>query len=174
MTNKTDAFKRDCRVVNMKCEYPGYTGEIMWMVVSDLTEAEIISRYPAEIKPYMPFIHMTREMFQPIIESDNNNRTYRRRSVLHEELYGYEDGIFERFHPQLVTNPFDQPDWTYLYDAMAKLPPVQEKRIRMWIFEKLSVVEIAKEEGTTWMAIKFSIECGLRNLKELLTKHTEE
>ena len=40
MTNKTEAFKRDCRIVNMKMEYPGYTGEIMWIVVSDLTEEE--------------------------------------------------------------------------------------------------------------------------------------
>ena len=41
MTNKTEAFKRDCRVVNMKCEYPGYTGDIQWMVVSELTEEQI-------------------------------------------------------------------------------------------------------------------------------------
>ena len=40
MINRTEAFKRDCRIVNMKMEYPGYTGEIMWMVVSDLTEEE--------------------------------------------------------------------------------------------------------------------------------------
>ena len=56
MTKKTEAFKRDCRVVNMKCEYPGYTGEIQWMVVSELSEDQIIATYPAEIKPYMPFI----------------------------------------------------------------------------------------------------------------------
>lgn len=172
-TQRTEAFKHDCRIVNMKKEYPGYTGEIMWMVVSDLTEEEIISRYPVEIKPYLPFIHMTREMFEPIIESDNNNRTYRRRSVLHEELYGYEDGIFERFHTQLITNPFDQPDWTYLYEAIATLPVVQQRRIRMWAFDEMSIVEIAKAEETTWMAIKFSIECALKNLKELLADYPQ-
>ena len=73
MTNKKEAFKRDCRIVNMKMEYPGYTGEIMWMVVSDLTEEEIISRYPVEIKPFLPFIYMTREMFEPVVDWDRNN-----------------------------------------------------------------------------------------------------
>ena len=62
MTNKTEAFKRDCRVVNMKCEYPGYTGDIQWLVVSELTEEQIIATYPVEIKPYMPFIYMTRNV----------------------------------------------------------------------------------------------------------------
>ena len=170
MTNKTEAFKRDCRIINMKMEYPGYTDEIQWLIVSDLTETQIIETYPAEVKPYTPFIHMTREMFEPIVESDNNNRTYRRRSVLHEELYGYEDGIFERFHPQLVTNPFEEPDWTDLYAAIAKLPSVQQTRIQLWIFEGMTFVEIAKQEGTTKQAVQKSVSHALKKLKLFLTE----
>ena len=168
MTNKTEAFKRDCRIINMKMEYPGYTDEAQWLIVSDLTETQIIETYPAEIKPYTPFIHMTREMFEPIVESDNNNRTYRRRSVLHEELYGYEDGIFERFHPELVTDPFDQPDWSELYTAIAKLSAIQQSRIRRWAFEGMTFVEIAEQDGTTKQAIHDSIHYTLKNLKKFL------
>jgi hypothetical protein len=168
MINRTEAFKRDCRIVNMKMEYPGYTGEIMWMVVSDLTEEEIIATYPVEIQPYMPFVYMTREMFAPIVESDNNERTYRRRSVLHEDLYGYEDGIFERFHPNLVSDPFDHPDWTELYKAIAKLSTIQQSRIRRWAFEGMSFVEIAEQDGTTKQAIHDSIHYTLKKLKKFL------
>ena len=168
MTKKTEAFKRDCRVVNMKCEYPGYTGEIQWMVVSELSEDQIIATYPVEIKPYMPFIYMTREMFAPIVESDNNDRSYRRRSILHEDLYGYEDGTFERFHPELVIDPFDQPDWTDLHAAIAKLPSIQQSRIRMWAYEGLTFVEIAEREGTTKQAVHKSVTNALNKLKKLL------
>lgn len=169
MTNKTEAFKRDCRVVNMKCEYPGYTGDIQWLVVSELTEEQIIATYPVEIKPYMPFIYMTREMFQPIIESDNNNRSYRRRSVLHEELYGYEDGIFERFHSELVVNPLDQEDLIDLKAAVAKLPVIQQRRLHMWIYEDLTIEEIAFRERTTWQAAQKSIKSALSTLRKTLT-----
>ena len=168
MTNKTEAFKRDCRVVNMKCEYPGYTGDVQWLVVSELTEEQIIATYPVEIKPYMPFVYMTREMFAPIVESDNNDRTYRRRSLLHEELYGYEDGIFERFHPNLVSNPFDQPDYSELHAAIAKLSVIQQSRIRMWAYEGMTFVEIAQKEGTTKQAVQKSVNQALQKMKKLL------
>lgn len=168
MTNRNEAFKRDCRIVNMKMEYPGYTGEIMWMVVSDLTEEEIIATYPVEIQPYIPFIYMTREMFAPIVESDNNDRSYRRRSVLHEDLYGYEDGIFERFHPNLVSDPFDQPDWSDLHAAIAKLSTIQQSRIRMWAYEGMTFVEIAQQEGSTKQAVQKSVNHALQKLKKLL------
>ena len=58
--------KTDCRVLRMKQEYPGYTGDILWIIVSDLTEEQILERYPEEVKPYTPFVHMTREMYAPI------------------------------------------------------------------------------------------------------------
>ena len=169
MTNKTEAFKRDCRVVNMKCEYPGYIGDIQWMVISELTEEQIIATYPVEIKPYMPFVYMTREMFEPIVESDNNNRSYRRRSALHEDLYGYEDGIFERFHPELVACPVEQEDLIDLKAAVAKLPVVQQRRLQMWIYEDLTIEEIAFREKTSWQAAQKSIKNALNTLRKLLT-----
>ena len=48
MTNQTTAFKTDCRVLRMKHEYPGYTGDIAWIIVSDLTTEQITERYPEE------------------------------------------------------------------------------------------------------------------------------
>ena len=170
MTNKTEAFKRDCRVVNMKHQYPGYTGDIQWIVVSELTEEQIMATYPAEIKPYMPFVYMTSEMFAPIVAFDTNERTYRRRVALHEDIYGYEDGIFERFHPDLVSDPFDLPDWSNLYAAIAKLSALQQSRIRMWAFEGMTFVEIAQVENSTKQAVKKSVDHALKKMRKFMKK----
>lgn len=169
MTNKTEAFKRDCRIVSMKGLYPGYTGEIQWMIVSELSEEQIISTYPTEIKFYTPFVYMTKEMFAPIAEADNNERNHRRHSALHEDLYSYEDGVCERFHPELVCNPFDQPDWTELHAAITKLPTIQQRRIRLWAYEGMTFVEIAKLEGVAKQTVQESVGFALKKLKKLLS-----
>ena len=36
-----DQFKEDCRVVSMANEYPGYVGEIKWIIFSSLAEEEL-------------------------------------------------------------------------------------------------------------------------------------
>ena len=42
--NRASAFRTDCRLVNMKQEYPGYTGKAKWMLVSSLPESEVMER----------------------------------------------------------------------------------------------------------------------------------
>lgn len=44
INNSISKFQDECRVVNMKHEYPGYTGTVKWIVVSDLTEAQLMLR----------------------------------------------------------------------------------------------------------------------------------
>lgn len=36
-----EEFQRDCKVINMKYEYEGYSGEVQWAIISALTEEEI-------------------------------------------------------------------------------------------------------------------------------------
>ena len=145
MTNKKEAFKRDCRIVNMKMEYPGYTGEIMWMVVSDLTEEEIISRYPVEIKPFLPFIYMTREMFEPVVDWDRNNRKFSYRAHNLEDIFGYTDDMVEHFHPELIVNPDLTELRLYVKQALLKLTEVQRRRIVKYIYEEMTIEEL--QEG---------------------------
>ena len=88
MTNKTEAFKRDCRILRMKQEYPGYTGDILWIVISDLSEKQIIDTYPDEILPYSPFVHMTRDMYEPIAEFEKNRLKFLYREQRHGDAFG--------------------------------------------------------------------------------------
>jgi len=163
-----NSFKGNCRIVSMKHEYPGYTGEAQWIIVSTLTETQIMEQYADEVKPFCPFIHMTPELFAPIVESHSNNRKHEIRAAKYGDAYSYEDDLFESFHPELVEDPFAEPDWTALYKAMNHITEVQYSRIQKRYFLKMNLVEIAKEEGTTKQAVEKSIRSALETMKKYL------
>jgi len=57
-----------------------------------------------------------------------------------------------------------------LKEAIDKLPEKQKRRIKMYFFDELTMSEIAKIEKCSKVAIKHSIDDGIRNLKKNLKK----
>lgn len=53
LTALDEQFKCDCKVINLSYEYPGYTGEEKWAIITDLTEEELIEKYE-EIRCLLP------------------------------------------------------------------------------------------------------------------------
>lgn len=60
-----------------------------------------------------------------------------------------------------------------LHNAIKKLKSPQKERIIMYFFENLNLEEIAKKEGCTKVAVKYSIDRGLINLKKILKKRID-
>ena len=58
---RQEQFKRECRIINLRYEYYGYAEEEKWAIVSELSENEIITKYPEEIKIYEPFVLLSVE-----------------------------------------------------------------------------------------------------------------
>ena len=46
LNNQEELFIRDCKLMNLKYEYDGYTGTEKWAVVTELTEEELWDKYP--------------------------------------------------------------------------------------------------------------------------------
>lgn len=46
-TNLTldEQFDKDCKIIKLKYEYPGYTGEEKWAIITGLTEEELNEKY---------------------------------------------------------------------------------------------------------------------------------
>ncbi|MFI3211301.1 MAG: sigma factor-like helix-turn-helix DNA-binding protein [Peptostreptococcaceae bacterium] len=57
-----------------------------------------------------------------------------------------------------------------LRNAIEKLPELQKKRIKMYYFSELTVVDIAKIEKTTHQAVSKSIRDGINKLVEIIKK----
>ena len=54
--NQEELFARDCKLMNLKYEYDGYTGTEKWAVITELTEEELWDKYPDIISRYTPFV----------------------------------------------------------------------------------------------------------------------
>ena len=63
---RQEQFKKECRIINLRYEYYGYIGNEKWAIVSELTEREIIKKYPEEIKGYTPFVLLSIEQGEAI------------------------------------------------------------------------------------------------------------
>lgn len=104
-------FANDCKLINLRYEYHGYTGTEKWAIVTELAEEELWVKYPDVIRRYTPFILLSMAQGEVIDESYRNNDKYEKRAKRTIDVYGYEDDISEQFHRELITpfvDPFEQ------------------------------------------------------------------
>lgn len=167
---KEQQFRSECKVVSMRHTYPGYTGDVKWIIVTNLTETQINEKYPEEINWYTPFVVITKEMYEPFVEWDKNRLKFYYRARNCADAFCYEDNLFEVFHPEMVVDPFRDSGSDYLESGLSQLSEVQRRRIIKRFFDDMSVYEIAQEEKTTTQAITKSIRLAIKNLREILCK----
>ena len=80
-------FKKDCKVIRLDAEYPGYKGASRYALITDLTEEELSARYPNEIKRYIPYVLLSREMGRAIREHHRNDEKFAKRTARYESVF---------------------------------------------------------------------------------------
>ena len=86
-------FANDCKLINLRYEYHGYTGTEKWAIVTELAEEELWVKYPDVIRRYTPFILLSMAQGEVIDESYRNNDKYEKRAKRTIDVYGYEDDM---------------------------------------------------------------------------------
>ena len=81
-------------------------------------------------------------------------------NTLNKRIFNVERGVED-----IVINKIEKQK---LHIAIDSLPLKQKNRIQKYFFENLTQKEIAKIENCSIRAIQYSIECALKNLKNLL------
>ena len=79
---RLEQFTRECKLINLRYEYTGYTNDIQWAIVTELSEEEILQKYPEEIKQYIPFIKLSVSQGEVFEESKRYENKYRMRMIL--------------------------------------------------------------------------------------------
>lgn len=185
LNNKQEQFKSECKLINLKYEYEGYTGKEQWAIITELTKQEILEKYPEEIKQYIPFVLLSAKQGDIIAEYTRIEDKYRKRQINNEDFYGYEDGFSEVFHKELIEPEFLLPDeekeiqlqekmkkkilqerLSLLGDALNTLTPIQRRRIEECYLNGKSSRKIAKEEGVNYSAVDKSIALALKKLRK--------
>lgn len=163
------AFKTECKVIDLKHEYSGYKDDVRWAIATSLSEVTLRAKYGKIVAQYEPFLLLTEEHAKIIIQFHSNDRKHKKRNAELGDAFGYEDDLFEKFHPELVENPFDDgPDMTWLYEALDKLEPIKRERVKKHYIEGISVAEIADAEGVSVQSVYKSITRALKKLEKIL------
>lgn len=76
-----EQFYIDCEVIETKYEYPQYTGVEKWIIITDLTEEELNSKYAEQIAPLRPYIILSRSFGEVRNDFRRNEKKHHMRSV---------------------------------------------------------------------------------------------
>jgi hypothetical protein len=160
-------------IINLRYEYPGFVGSEKYAVVTDLSKEALEKLYGTELKPYVPFVVLTKTEAAAFSDFNRNEDKFEKRQQLYSDAYGYEEGTTEVCYGELVQdNLFDivsgNLDKERLVTALVKLSEAQKRRIEMYYLEGYTAQEIADIEGVRLYAVQKSIQAGLKILKRLL------
>lgn len=93
----TEDFKAHCKVIKLGCEYPGYTGNEKYGIISDLSYEQITERYAPIVECYLPFVLLSKDMGEVFAEFNRNEDKFYKR-MRRDDVYGFEDGTTERYN----------------------------------------------------------------------------
>ena len=165
------AFKAECKVIDLKQEYSGYRDDIRWAIATDLAEETLREKYFIIIKQYEPFMVLTMEHARVFVQYHSNERKHKKRNINLGDAFGYEDGELEKYHPELIENPFNSgTDIPGLDEALELLEESQRERIKKYYYKGMNYAEIAAEEGVTSQAVQQSMKRILALLEKNLEK----
>ena len=126
-------FAKDCKLINLRYEYRGYTGTEKWAIVTELAEEELWVKYPDVIRRYTPFILLSMAQGEVIDEGHKNDDKYIKRAKRTFDVYGYEDDISEQFHRELITpfvDPFEQAEEERIEEEKEQLRRLEIAKVR--------------------------------------------
>ena len=110
LNNQEELFIRDCKLINLKYEYDGYTGTEKWAIITELTEEELWDKYPDVIGRYIPFVLLSVAQGKVIIDDNRETHRCEMRDARHLDAFCYEDDLFEQFHNEAFldfVDPFE-------------------------------------------------------------------
>ena len=116
-------------------------------------------------------IPVTDELYEECRQMQNETQRIRKKEIYHRNWTTLEDIDSCLDHPdrELEDELILREEIRALYEAIDKLTPTQQRRIRMYM-ENMSIRDIAEKDGCYMNAALKSINSALRKLHALLTE----
>lgn len=175
-----ESFQSECKVINLKYEYEGYSGKEQWAVISELTEKELFEKYPDIVEQYIPFVLLSVEQGKAVYEFRRNESKFYKRSKNNEDAFGYDDELIGIFHSEVFVPDFVEQQITEEYEenryqlklklldkALSSLTEKQYKYLISRYVTNKSTREIAKEEGVSHQAIEKHLNAAIKKVKKI-------
>lgn len=179
-SNLKEHFQNECKVINLKYEYEGCTGEEQWAIITELSEKELFEKYPDIISRYIPFVLLSVEQGKAVYEFRKNESKFYKRSLNNEDPFGYDDELIGIFHSEVIVPDFIEQQITEEYEenrcqlkmklmdkALSSLTEKQYKYLIARYVRNKSAREIAKEEGVSHQAIEKHLSAAVKKVKKI-------
>lgn len=171
MTNKKENTEI-LAIVDLTQEYPGWTGEEQWAVVSDCSGINIYNH--PEVKKHQPCLFMTEAQWEVIKLSRRNENKFEKRDQLYHDLFGYEDIDIDH-NLSFSSNPvLDEIVLREIYCSIKTnsvgLTEVQHTRTRKYYVENKTIEEIALEENTGVSKVFKSIHLANKKIEKYFSE----
>lgn len=137
--------------INLRDYYPFYTTDVIVEVPDEV--ADLLREYA-------------------LLEEAYRIRTYRYRAYYSLDYDGNIERDIALAQPSLMDIIEQRRMTEQLYKALAKLSEKQYRRIYAHFFLGMSISEIARADGCTFMSVKESIERGLKQLGKIFEKNS--
>lgn len=172
-----EEFQSECKVINLKYEYEGYSGKEQWAIISELSEEEILKKYKPVVGDYIPFLVLP-PMYGEVRQQFRRNENKHYMRMVRGHIYSLEEDL-EEHHPEIavedcIAQIFAQEQSRELWEAINSLNEKQRKRLIAYYFEGKTYREIADEESVDHKAIIRSVEIALKNLRIFLEKSPQK
>ena len=172
------AFAEECTVIFMAKEYPGYTGEVKCVILTELSEKELSMKYADILPIYFPYLVASSSLSEPIDNFNRNEDKYKKRMVRNTGLFALDDEA-EKHHQELCVPSVEElieasrvrrEIQVNVRNTLKKLTDKQRRRLIKHVIQKKTWKEIAEEEGCADRTVGFSIQSAKKKFQKFWRK----
>ena len=164
----------DYIVVDLKKEYIDPVGGIQYVIISEISEQELLKRFGDEIKKYSPYVVADDDYLRFL----NSDYQHQRAEAYRDSEYRTPYSIGEKtnvgrvlFHNNMSLEEMVELKEQYekIISIIDRLPQQEQKRrIKKYLLDDKTQDEIALEEGVDQAAVCRSINRAKENIKKML------
>ena len=176
-------FKNDCKVIRLDAEYPGYTGDTKYAIITDLTEEELSVRYPDEIRRFTPHILLSCEMGRAIREHHRNDEKFAKRTARYESVFiactEEEEALIRTLSVEdeqtiLDAESDEEEARQHVIDisraALATLTPMQRDYLVRHYLYGIPCLEIAHQDGKHHKSVQETIKAARKKFIKICSE----
>ena len=166
---KVKEYKDEYVIINLATEYHGYTGDIPYAIVTDLSEQEFMSLFGKETESFRPCVFLTGEMYSAIHDYDKNDHREHTREGDYHDVFALES--YALLLVDEMSNPIRICESIFtmecIFERMRNLPENVGTRVYKKYVIGYTAKEIGEQEGLSKWAVWRSIERALPEIHEI-------
>lgn len=171
-TTLDEQFGKECKVIDLKYEYPGFTGTERYGIITALSLDELNLKYGSILNRYIPFLLLNEAFGHARAEFKRNNDKFLKRS-LSDHQYSIDDE-FEEHHSSFCVPDFADAviekcsEESPVKKALRSLTTLQRQYVCRHIIDGVSLSQIAREVGKNAKTVNESYHAAIKKMKKIL------